>query len=640
VSIQKKFVVTMLGLIVIFASISIAATILSVVSENQEKALKEKNQVTSEVTSILTVINSIMSERVTNSMNLLKHSAGAYGYPKLGDTVTVNGVDVPNLLFGSTPQANTFELVDNVTNLISGTATLFVKQGNDFFRISTNVMKGNQRAIGTKLSATGKAIKQIRNGQSYYGTVDILGSPYITGYEPILSINGDVIGIWYVGYSANLKVLEELISAQRILENGFIGLIDNKDKIRIHSDNLSKQEITTIIQEKTTDWTLSSVPFSAWDYEIILGYSNVEIRGLIISEAVKLILATVSIAILTIIVLILLVRKLVGQPLLHYTKAIENIAQGEGDLTIRFNSQSNDEFGRMSHGLDSLLNRIQSTIIDVTKSSSELLNSSHELFTISTQSSESVTNQTYETEQVAVAVQEMSMSALSLAENAKIAEQAAKEADDEAKKSSTELALIIDSISIQAKQMEHSVDIVSELSSASVEITGVLEVIQNIAEQTNLLALNAAIEAARAGEQGRGFAVVADEVRSLASRTQRSTGEIRAMIERLQKGAREASETMVQNKLNSLSNVDATKKAGQSVNDVLNLVARISENNSLIAASVEEQKVVSSDISERVTKLHSVGRENATHAQNTKVSSESQRRIVESLIKNLAYYKI
>ena len=639
-SIQRKFIFSILGLIVLFGAISITATFVNVTSEIHLRVERDTTQTSGEIISLLTVINSIMSDRVKNSMALLKQQASALGPPKLGPLVSVKGREVPDLLLGQSTQVNEFTLVDSVTNIMSGTATLFVKSGNDYIRISTNVMKDEQRAIGTKLSPTGNAIKNINQGKAYYGQVDILGKPYITGYEPIFAINGDIIGILYVGYSADLKELESALAKRTILNEGFVVLRDGNGNIRLHSQHISEDSLNVIISQADETWTLTTVPFNAWGYDIVLGYSNDEIYDAIFTEITNILLITLLIAAVIILVLVVLVKKIVGEPLLRYTEAIEDIAQGEGDLTIRFNSTKPDEFGRMSNGLDSLLDRIQLTISDVTQSSAELLESARELTAISTQASDLVIHQTSQTEQVAQALIEMNNTALSLGESAKNAENAARAADEEAQASSTELAYIIDSISRQADEIENSAEVVNELSNASAEITGVLKVIQNIAEQTNLLALNAAIEAARAGEHGRGFAVVADEVRTLASRTQKSTEEIRAMIERLHHGAKQTTEMMAQNKENSLINVESTKKAGVAVDDVLQSVAKISDYNIQIAGAVEQQKQASADISGRVTNIHSAGNENAEHVKKTKQASENLRSIVERMLIKLKYYKV
>ena len=639
-SIQRKFISSILALIVLFGAISITVTIVTVTSDIHLRVERDTTQTSGKIKSLLTVIDSIMSDRVNNSMALLKQQASALGPPKLGSLVNIKDLEIPDLVLGQSTQANQHALVDSVTNIMSGTATIFVKNGSDYVRISTNVMKDKQRAIGTKLSPTGSAIKNINQGKAYYGQVDILGKPYITGYEPIFATNGEVIGIWYVGYSADLKELESALAKQTILNEGFVALRDVTGNIRLHSQHLSESAINAIINERDEKWTLTTVPFNAWGYDILLGYSNEEITDTIFAEITKIVFITLFIAAVIILVLIVLVKKIVGEPLYKYTKAIEDIAQGEGDLTIRFNSSKSDELGRMSNALDSLLDRIQLTISDVTQASVELLESARELTTISTQASDLVVHQSAQTEQVSLALHDMNNTALSLGESARNAEDAAKAADGEAQVSSTELAHIIDSISRQADEVENSAEVVNELTNASAEITGVLEVIQNIAEQTNLLALNAAIEAARAGEHGRGFAVVADEVRTLASRTQRSTEEIRAMIERLHHGAKQTTEMIAQNKENSLVNVESTRKAGVAVDDVLRSVAKISDYNIQIASAVNHQKQASADISGRVASIHTSGNENAEHVKNTKLASENLKAIVEKMLVKLKYYKV
>lgn len=639
-SIQRKFISSILALIVLFGAISITVTIVTVTSDIHLRVERDTTQTSGKIKSLLTVIDSIMSDRVNNSMALLKQQASALGPPKLGSLVNIKDLEVPDLVLGQSTQANQHALVDSVTNIMSGTATIFVKNGSDYVRISTNVMRDKQRAIGTKLSPTGSAIKNINQGKAYYGQVDILGKPYITGYEPIFATNGEVIGIWYVGYSADLKELESALAKQTILNEGFVALRDVTGNIRLHSQHLSESAINAIINERDEKWTLTTVPFNAWGYDILLGYSNEEITDTIFTEITKIVFITLFIAAVIILVLIVLVKKIVGEPLYKYTKAIEDIAQGEGDLTIRFNSSKSDELGRMSNALDSLLDRIQLTISDVTQASVELLESARELTTISTQASDLVVHQSAQTEQVSLALHDMNNTALSLGESARNAEDAAKAADGEAQVSSTELAHIIDSISRQADEVENSAEVVNELTNASAEITGVLEVIQNIAEQTNLLALNAAIEAARAGEHGRGFAVVADEVRTLASRTQRSTEEIRAMIERLHHGAKQTTEMIAQNKENSLVNVESTRKAGVAVDDVLRSVAKISDYNIQIASAVNHQKQASADISGRVASIHTSGNENAEHVKNTKLASENLKAIVEKMLVKLKYYKV
>ena len=639
-SIQKKFVFAVLVVIASFGLIAIVVGAQQQAKEIEQNLNDEIEQISGRIINLLSVTDSIMLERVNNSMTLLKKQGLALGTPRLGEQIRVKNTPSANLYLGNEGIGNNFALVDGLTDIMDGTATIFARNGDEYVRISTNVMKNDARAIGTKLAPNGAAIKKIQQGQAYYGQVDILGSPYLTGYEPIKNASGQTIGIWYVGYSADLDELQQVIAQQRILDDGFVALRDSKGNVRMHSNHMSDSQINTIVSSQDPDWTYRVVPFSKWNYDIVVGYSNKEVAASTWSRILFIGLFVVVVAVVLITIMVYMIQRFVGAPLATYIHTIENIADGEGDLTARFRSHDKDEFGRMANAFDRLLDRIQFTIRDVTESSQGLLQSAQVLSDIAMRASDSVSAQSGQTEQVAAAIQQMSSTSNALAQSAKDADSAAKMANTEAELSAKELHQIISSISSQAQEIDRSVTIVNELASASDEITGVLEVIQNIAEQTNLLALNAAIEAARAGEQGRGFAVVADEVRSLASRTQASTEEIRAMIDRLQKGAQETSDAMLRNKEQSLANVSNTEKVGSAVTQVSNSVAQISGFNSLISQAVNEQRSVSGDVSQRVEQIQMVSNASAEHAMQTKQSSDELKRIVEQMLTKLSYYKV
>merc|ERR1712000_732464 len=198
-----------------------------------------------------------------------------------------------------------------------------------------------------------------------------------------------------------------------------------------------------------------------------------------------------------------------------------------------------------------------------------MLAKSERLNATALQSKDTVPQLSRETESINNAISLMQQNAQTVSSTIRSSSEAAHAADQDTRNSVSVLAQTIKDIQSQASDVDASVQVITELAQASEEISGVMEVIRNIAEQTNLLALNAAIEAARAGEQGRGFAVVADEVRSLASRTQASTEEINTMVERLQQGSRDASERMQSNKDNAFATVEVTQKAGETLQKAL-----------------------------------------------------------------------
>lgn len=626
-SIQRKFLAAISIVIAVFALVIAGITVFTTASSVDEQVAKQKQQVADRLLNILTVTDSLIQERVKSSMTLLKQRGLDIGMPSQGDNVMVKTTSARQLYLGNQPQANDFTLVDNLTAVMGGTATLFSKTGEDYIRVSTNVIKDGQRAIGTKLAPQGKAMANIVKGTAYYGAVDILGSPYLTGYEPMKNAAGQVIGIWYVGYSADLKVLEQAISQSRLLEEGFVALRDGKGNIRMHSSHINDADVERALKDKDA-WSSVVVPFEKWGYDLVLVASESEKSGMVSAAVftvlIKIILASAAV-LATIFVLI---NHIVGKPLDEFITVVNDLASGEGNLTFRFNAARSDEFGQMSRGFNKLLEQLQHTLQSVSSATDAMLSQSQQLNDTAQRSSNSVSALSNESKAIDSAITQLQQNAAAVCENIERASEAASAADADTRTSVSVLSATIKDIEAQAQDVDASVQVINELAKASEEISGVMDVIRNIAEQTNLLALNAAIEAARAGEQGRGFAVVADEVRSLASRTQTSTEEIRIMIERLQQGSREASQKMQNNKENAYATVEVTQNAGTSLEKSLGAVATITTLNQETSGMASHQNEIAKEVNKRLGGIQSVGQENLTYAATV---SENCARLVEQI---------
>jgi len=271
----------------------------------------------------------------------------------------------------------------------------------------------------------------------------------------------------------------------------------------------------------------------------------------------------------------------------------------------------NDEVGQTALAFRRMLGKFHSTVKGIVDAANRLSSGVQQMQDITGKTSESIGHQQQQTEQVATAMNEMTSTIQEVGNNASEAAEATCQADEASKSGQKVVGKALKDINILADNVEQAAQVIHKLEDDANSIGGVLDVINNIAEQTNLLALNAAIEAARAGEQGRGFAVVADEVRTLAQRTQQSTQEIQSMIERLQSGAKTSVQVMEKGQLQAKSSVEQAAQAGASLDEITNAVSRIAEMNQQIAAASEQQIEVSDEINRNVLNINQVTEQNA-----------------------------
>lgn len=359
----------------------------------------------------------------------------------------------------------------------------------------------------------------------------------------------------------------------------------------------------------------------------------------IYSSSVRIFIVLTLIAIAASILIGLWVTRSVMRPIENIVTNL-NLIRSESDLTVSFKRFNDDELGQISTNLTSVIEHLRGILNSIATAANTVGDSTIKLSEFTRQSNERMQQQQAETEQTATAMNEMTATVAEVAQSTTAAADSAKDADTNAANGNAIVQQSISSMSSLSTQIDKAAEVIAHLANESQKIGSVLDVIKGIAEQTNLLALNAAIEAARAGEQGRGFAVVADEVRTLAQRTQESTREIESMIDSLQKGVQEAVSAM---KLGTEQVHEANEKAnlaGQALTEIVHSVDNISNMNTQIATAAEEQTCVAEDINRSIITISDIATSSTLASQDLTSSVEELAALSESMRSQVGQFKL
>ena len=354
----------------------------------------------------------------------------------------------------------------------------------------------------------------------------------------------------------------------------------------------------------------------------------------------SVLIITVVIGVVLAILAFLMILASVIKPIRQIAARFMEIAEGEGDLTVTLSEKGDDEITAVSRGFNLFVAKTRQTIQDVMGASRQINDSVHELSAVNSQTSKTVERQQQETDQVATAMNEMVATVQEVARNVSDAAQAANQANEESSHGQETVNAAIGKIEQLAREVQQAAEVLQRVEADSQKVGTVLDVIKDIAEQTNLLALNAAIEAARAGEQGRGFAVVADEVRTLAGRTQQSTEEIQTMIESLQSGTREAVDVMERGRLMTDETVEQANKAGEALQTITTAVGTITNMTAQVASAAEEQNAVAEEVNSSVVNISNLANETSEGTQHSNSAAEQLARLADQLQQAVSRFRV
>ena len=470
----------------------------------------------------------------------------------------------------------------------------------------------------------------------------------ISAVVPMLQ-NGQFSGV--AGADIDMQTVTKIINDIDFLGLGYGFLLDNKGQVLSHPNaklNLKNTSdifgTNTPLQSEFTQYEINGES-KLISFTKISGIENVDwYLGVVIDKDKAYVSVSnfgqtaavfMVIGIITIIIMMQLLLRYLMQPMNRLNDAIKDIAQGEGDLTRRLTVENDDEFGDLSHSFNIFIEKIQHSIEQV-KESTEQLDTAIESLVSQTHSSLSMyDDQSKRTDSVAAAINQFSATSMDISNNAESASQLAKNADEHSTQNQEALSHSVATIHQLSANMEKAQQTINSLNTHTASIGQVLEVIKGVSEQTNLLALNAAIEAARAGEAGRGFAVVADEVRQLAHRTQQSTQEIEDTVSQLQKGSNLAVELMKTSLQDSEKSVQQADAVGNLMSHVIQAIKQINDANQSMASATDEQnqvvKLLDTDI-QTISALSIQGKANLNDTLNECTKLKQQFSALENMV--------
>tara|TARA_R110001583_G_scaffold49946_2_gene156067 strand:+ start:3726 stop:5405 length:1680 start_codon:yes stop_codon:yes gene_type:complete len=446
-----------------------------------------------------------------------------------------------------------------------------------------------------------------------------------------------------VGDEEALAILEEVGDevgdiSERLKREALIHIIDTSTSMEAFSQNISDEAVKVSSLDEFIKEQVQVSQFTS-DKSTEIKTQAEQALGEINWQKTLIVSALVGLAVLSILSVVVNVRAAI-LPINKTVLLMQDIADGEGDLTQRLEVQGKDEMALIAGAFNRFVEKMQLLLVGVTQSTRELSDAAEHTYQAMTEGSSAIQRQQLEIEQIATAINEMNATSQEVARNAVSAATTTTEVNQHANLGKTVVNNARHSVSTLVDEVEDAVSVINSLSEKSANINSVVNVIRSISEQTNLLALNAAIEAARAGEQGRGFAVVADEVRALAGKAGSSTSDIQTMIEEIHRLTASAVAVMQTSQASSSSAVADADAASESLNAITGSILTIADMNTQIASAAEEQTAVADEINQRIIHVNELSQQTSSGVSNTVLTCEKLNKISDRLSQQLAQFKV